>query len=136
VTIDENLGMAMVFTIVSTLKDAAESLVAERQRQAQNIKDVEAAKAEEEENRKFHGAAVTRESFLKWRAKFRHEEEERERREKEDKEAEERKRKGRLEEKKLTGKQLWERGIAGKNEDEDGAESENIDGITAEVDKL
>jgi hypothetical protein len=135
-TIDESLGMAMVFTLVSTLKDAAETLIAERQRQAQNIKDREAAKVEEEENRKFHGAAVTRESFLKWRAKFRHEAEEWERKEKEEKEVEEKKRKGRLEEKKLTGKQLWERGMVGKDEDEDGAEGENADGITAEAEKL
>ena len=42
-TIDESLGMAMVFTLVSTLKEAAETLIAERQRQAQNVKDIEAA---------------------------------------------------------------------------------------------
>jgi hypothetical protein len=136
-TIDESLGMAMVFTLVSTLKDAAETLMAERQRQVQNIKDMEVAKAEEEENRKFHGTAVTRESFLKWRAKFREEVEERERREKEEKEVEEKKKRGRLEEKKLTGKQLWERGMAGKaDEDDEGVEGEDVDGIAAGAEKL
>ena len=136
-TIDESLGMAMVFTLVSTLKDAAETLAAERQRQAQNLKDVEAAKAEEEENRKFHGTAVTRESFLKWRAKFRGEAEERERKEKEEKEWEEKKKRGRLEEKKLTGKQLWEKGMVGKvDEDGEGVEGEDVDGIAAVAEKL
>jgi hypothetical protein len=136
-TIDESLGMAMVFTLVSTLKDAAETLIAERQRQAQNIKDIEVAKAEEEENRKFHGTTVTRESFLKWRTKFRQEAEERERREKEEKEVEEKKKRGRLEEKKLTGKQLWEGGMAGKaDEDGEGVGGEDVDGIAAAVEKL
>jgi hypothetical protein len=136
-TIDESLGMAMVFTLVSTLKESAETLIAERQRQAQNVKDIEAAKAEEEENRKFHGTAVTRESFLKWRAKFREEMEERERREKEEKEAEEKKKRGRLEEKKLTGKQLWEGGMAGKvDEDDEGVQGEDVDGIASAAEKL
>lgn len=136
-TIDESLGMAMVFTLVSTLKESAETLIAERQRQAQNVKDIEAAKAEEEENRKFHGTAVTRESFLKWRAKFRDEMEERERREKEEKEAEEKKKRGRLEEKKLTGKQLWEGGMAGKvDEDDEGMQGEDVDGIASAAEKL
>jgi hypothetical protein len=135
--IDESLGMAMIFTLVSTLKEAAEALIAERQRQAQNVKDMEAAKAEEEENRKFHGMAVTRESFLKWRARFREEMEEQERREKEEKEAEEKKKRGKLEEKKLTGKQLWERGMVGKvDEDDEGVQGEDVDGIAAAAEKL
>lgn len=136
-TIDESLGMAMVFTLVSTLKEAAETLIAERQRQAQNIKDMEAAKVEEEENRKFHGTAVTRESFLNWRAKFREEAEEWERREKEEKELEEKKKRGRAEEKRLTGKQLWERGMVGKvDEDDERVDGEDVDGMAVAAEKL
>ena len=135
--IEESLGMAMVFTLVSTLKDAAETLIAERQRQVQNIKDVEAALVEEEENRKFHGTAVTRESFLKWRAKFREEAEELEKKVKEEKELEEKKKRGRLEEKKLTGKQLWERGMVGKvEEDDEGVEGEDMNGLSGAAEKL
>ena len=48
-TIEENMGMAMIFSLVSTLKDAAELLIAERQHAVQALKDVEAQKAEEEE---------------------------------------------------------------------------------------
>ena len=128
--------MAMVFTLVSTLKDAAEALIAERQRQAQKFKDIEAAKVEEEENRKFHGTAVTRESFLKWREKFRAEAAERERREREEQEAEEKKKRGRLEEKKLTGRQLWESGMIGKVDEDELADGDDVDGITEATGKV
>lgn len=125
-TIEENLGMAMVFTLVSTLKETAELLMAERVNAVHALKEIEAAKAEEEENRKFQGTAVTRESFLEWHAKFLAEMDEEEKRQREEKEAEEKKAKGKgpgKEEKKLTGRELWEKGLAGKadfdEEDED-----------------
>ena len=117
--VEENLGMAMVFALVSSLKESAELLISKRQAAVQALKDVEAAKAEEEENRKFHGTAVTRESFLEWREGFRREmEEERERR-REEKELEDKRRKIKVEEK-LTGRQLWERGLVGKVDEDEG----------------
>ena len=116
--IEENLGMAMVFALVSTVKDSAELLISERQAAAQAIKDVEAAKVEEEENRKFHGTSVTRESFLAWREKFRKEMEELEERKREDKELEDKKKRVKVEEK-LSGRQLWEQGLVGKVEDDE-----------------
>lgn len=118
--------MAMVFTLVSALKESAELLMAERANAAQALKEMEAAKAEEEENRKFEGTAVTVQSFLEWHAKFKKEMEEEEQRKREEKEAEDRKSKKPVakEEKKLTGKQLWERGLAGKGDfDEDEEDS-------------
>ncbi|RMJ27265.1 rwd domain-containing protein [Aspergillus sp. HF37] len=126
--IEENMGMAMVFTLVSALKESAELLMAERVNAIHAQKEVEAAQVEEEENRKFQGSAVTPESFLAWRAKFLEEMEEEERRRREEKEAEDRKNKKpsavARDEKKLTGKQLWERGLAGKGEfDEDEEDS-------------
>ena len=117
--IDENIGMAMVFTLVSTLKENAESLIAERQQVEQAEKDKEAAKAEEEENKKFHGTAVTRKSFLEWRERFQNESEESERRRQEEKEAEDKRKRVPKEEKKLTGRELWEKGLAGKMEEDD-----------------
>lgn len=117
-TIEENLGMAMVFTLVSTLKDGAELLVTERANAKQALKEIEAQKAEEEENRKFQGEAVTRESFLAWREKFRKELADEEQRKQEEKEAED-KRKRAKEEKKLTGKELWQQGLVGKVDDEE-----------------
>lgn len=111
--------MAMVFTLVSTLKEAAEALISEREAGAQAVRDAVARKAEEEENRKFHGTAVTRESFLAWREKFRNEQADKAMKEQEEQEAEDRKKRGRLEEKKLTGRQLWETGMVGKVDEED-----------------
>lgn len=114
--------MAMVFTLVSALKESAELLMAERANAAQALKEMEAAKAEEEENRKFEGTAVTVQSFLEWHERFKKEMEEEEQRKREEKEAEDRKSKKPVarDEKKLTGKQLWERGLAGKGDfDED-----------------
>ena len=123
--IEENLGMAMVFTLVSALKDNAELLISERQAAAQAIKDVEAAKVEEEENRKFHGTAVTRETFLEWRERFRKQMAEVEDKKREEKELEDKRKRVKAEER-LTGKQLFERGLVGKiDEDEDDNEDDN-----------
>ncbi|EEP80524.1 conserved hypothetical protein [Uncinocarpus reesii 1704] len=114
-TIEENLGMQMVFTLVDTLKEGAELLISERRAAIEALREFEAAKAEEEENRKFQGEAVTRESFLEWRERFRAEMEEEERRKQEEREAEEKKKRATAKgPEKLTGKQLWERGLAGK----------------------
>jgi len=126
--------MAMVFTLVSTLKDAAELLISERQLAAQAKRDFEAAKAEEEENRKFHGTAVTRETFLEWREKFRREMAEEEQKRMEEKEAEDKKKRVR-EEKRMTGRELWEGGLAGRGEEEDeGADSlESMEKIKIEA---
>lgn len=125
-TIEESLGMAMVFALVSQLKDAAELLIVERQQAVQALKDFEAQKAEEEENRKFEGEKVTRESFLAWRDKFRQEMAEERARKAAELEAEEKKKRGgKAEEKKLTGKQLWQEGLVGKvaEEDEEGEDA-------------
>lgn len=134
-TIEENMGMAMVFTLVSALKESAEELMAERVNAVHAEKEMEAKKAEEEENRKFQGTAVNRETFLEWRDKFIKEMEEEEKRKREEKEAEEKKatKKGPAkEEKKLTGKQLWERGLAGRADFDEDEE----DGIPAAVENM
>ncbi|KAJ4354449.1 Protein gir2 [Didymosphaeria variabile] len=125
-TMNDNLGMQMIFTLVTTLKDSAELLITERQGAKAALEAIEAQKAEEEENRKFMGEAVTRESFLKWRDEFRRELAEEEQRRKEEQEVEDKK-KGRKEEKKLTGRQLWEQGLVGKLDEDEGEDA--LEGI-------
>ena len=112
--------MAMVFTLVTTVKDEAELLISERQKAVQAERDMEAAAAEAEENRKFEGTKVTREVYLEWSRKFKEEMADIKRKAEEQKEAEEKKKRGSKEEKKMTGRELWEKGIATRNyEDED-----------------
>jgi len=67
---EENLGMAMVFTIVSAgiewLGEKNDQLKREAEEEKQRIKEEE----EEEERRKLEGTKVTIESFLAWKAEF------------------------------------------------------------------
>lgn len=120
-SIEENMGMAMIFTLVSTVKDAAEQIIQERQEvlKQEHVKRVMAIEAEE--NKKFHGTPVNIETFAKWRDAFRKEMDDIEQAEREVEEAAEKKRnRGKETEVKLTGRQLWESGVAGKaDEDED-----------------
>lgn len=119
-TIEENLGMAMVFTLVTVLRENIESLILERVASIQAAKDRIAEEAEAQENAKFHGERVTRESFLRWREGFRGEMEAREEEERARREMAEIKGRGPKKEDKLTGRELWEKGLVGKvEEDED-----------------
>jgi len=135
-TIKENLGMAMVFTLVSTLKEAAEQLIQDRRDAAAKVKEEELLAAEREENKKFHGTPVTPETFLKWREDFLREMAEKEQREEEERLAELKKAKIK-EPVKLTGRQLWERGLAGKvdedAEEEDGMPTEGMEKLQVEA---
>ena len=54
-TVEESLGMAMVFSIVSMLKELAEQLMADRQRQQDQVHETAARKKEEEEKTPEHG---------------------------------------------------------------------------------
>ena len=134
--------MAMVFTLVSALKDGAELLMSERANAIQAEKEIQAVKAEEEENRRFQGTAVTKETFVQWIEGFKKEMEEAEQRKlREEKEAEDRKLKKPAssiarDEKKLTGKQLWERGFAGKGDYDEGDYDNDDDAAAPAVEKL
>ncbi len=114
------MGMAMIFTIYSTLKDNAEQLVAERQAAARHKQEQKLLAVEREENKKFHGTPVTPETFKSWREGFRKEMEElRVKEEEEEEAAEKKKNKGKDAVVLLTGKQLWERGMVGKIEEDE-----------------
>ncbi|KAL8995146.1 MAG: hypothetical protein Q9188_006882 [Gyalolechia gomerana] len=127
-TISENIGIAMIYTLVTTLQENIETLIRERIAVVQKAKDKEAEEAEAKENAKFHGEKVTRESFLRWREKFRDEMDMREEEERLRREAE-MKGKGGKKEEKLTGRELWERGMVGKVEEEDAELEDAVEGL-------
>ncbi|KAK9780787.1 putative RWD domain-containing protein [Seiridium cardinale] len=129
--IQENLGMAMVFTLVTTLKENAEQLILDRRAETAKKHEEVLLAAEREENKKFHGTPVNPETFIKWREGFLKEMEE-ERIKAEEERLAEMKKSRVKEEKKLTGRQLWERGLVGKVEegdDEDGGLTEGVEGL-------
>ena len=134
-TVEENLGMAMVFALVSTLKEAAEQLVLDRLAVREKKHEEAVLAAERAENAKFHGEPVTRESFLRWRDGFLREMEELRRREEDERAAEAKKSKTK-DPGRLSGRQLWEGGLAGKDgedveedDDEDGADEVPVEGV-------
>jgi RNAse (barnase) inhibitor barstar len=126
-TIEENVGMPMIFTLITVLKDSAELLITERQNAKQALADMAAAKAEEAENLKFQGEAVNRETFLAWRASFRQEMQDEKRRKEEERELEDKKKRIVKEEKRLTGKELWQQGLVGKAEESDDEDGDEVD---------
>ena len=130
-TIEENIGIAMIFTLVSTLKEAAEQLVADRKEAVAKAHEEEVLAAEREENKKFQGTPVNPETFTKWREAFLKEMEEERIREEEERAAE--MKKARIKEPvKLTGRQLWERGLAALDQEE--AEEDGV--LADDVQKL
>lgn len=119
----ESLGMAMVFTLASHLRESVTTLI---QRRVQEIEAAASAKREAEieaEAEKFRGTAVTPERFAEWRVKFLQEMAEKEKKEEDAKlsklsvrEREEYK-KSKV---KPSGRQLFEKG--GTFEEDDAAE--------------
>ncbi|NP_001267531.1 RWD domain containing 1 S homeolog [Xenopus laevis] len=99
----ENLGMVMIFTLVSAVQDKLNEIVDQIKTRSEEEKLRKEKEAEEAEKLQvcFHGTPVTIENFLSWKAKF-------------DVEMAEIKKKKQKEEEqsgksKLTGKQLFER---------------------------
>ncbi|KAG6363109.1 hypothetical protein INS49_008204 [Diaporthe citri] len=117
--IEENLGMAMVFTLVTTVKEEAEQVAIKAREDQLKAHEEAALEAERKENEKFQGTAVTRESFLSWREGFLKEMEEQRQKEEEERLAEMKKAKIK-EPARMTGRQLWESGLAKGEEIDDG----------------
>lgn len=115
---EDNVGMPSIFSLASSLKDHAENQFTQKlKRKEKELMDIREAR-EREEQRKFTGTKVTPESFENWRQKFR----------KEmgiDRRLEERYadvHKGRL-----TGKQIFEQGLASGEELEDTTDGKEVD---------
>ncbi|KAM4694686.1 RWD domain-containing protein 1 [Discoglossus pictus] len=97
----ENLGMVMIFTLVSAVQERLNEVVDQIKTRREDEKLKKEKEAEEAEKVRFHGTPVTIENFLSWKATF------------EAEVAEFRRKKQKEEEQsgknKLTGKQLFER---------------------------
>ena len=117
---EEQIGIAMIFNIHASLKERAEDLIRDRVEEKRQVHTRAIEEAEREENRKFEGTPVTLETFLEWRDRFRQEMADAEkRRQEEATQGEQQKVKKAKEEVRLTGRQLWERGLVGKTADEE-----------------
>ncbi|XP_068135565.1 RWD domain-containing protein 1 [Hyperolius riggenbachi] len=96
----ENLGMVMIFTLVSAVQDRLNEIIDQVKTRRQQEKIEQEKEAEEAEKVRFHGTPVTIENFLSWKAKFEAEIADlRRKKQKEDEQS------GKS---KLTGKQLFE----------------------------
>ena len=126
----ESLGMAMVFTLASHLRESVTTLI---QRRVQEIEAEASAKREAEieaEAEKFRGTAVTPERFAEWRVTFLQEMAEKERKEEEQKmskmsakEREEYKKS----KAKPSGKQLFEKGGTFEDDDAEDEGAQEVD---------
>lgn len=105
-----NLGMPSVFALVALLKDEAEAMFQSKVDHAQKQYDQELLAREAEEQKKFHGTAVTKASFTEWRNKFREEMQ---------LELKDKKRFDAMHNGKMTGREIFENGLAGVDDDDE-----------------
>lgn len=127
-TINENLGMAMIFTLIYNIKDNAEQLIVSRQREWLQEQDKKFMEDEREENKRFHGTPVTPETFASWRESFINEMKElKEKEEEQDELMGKKKPRAKAQKPPMTGKELWINGIAGKVDDGEHYYNEYVD---------
>ncbi|CDR46147.1 CYFA0S22e00562g1_1 [Cyberlindnera fabianii] len=107
---EEQLGIPSIFALASSLKDMAEQKFESKVEQMQRVHDEQLLAKEREEMKKFHGTKVTPESFGQWRLKFRKEMGIDERLEQ---------RKQAYHRGKMTGKEIFEKGLAGDDDIEE-----------------
>lgn len=105
-----NLGIPMIFNLITILKEELENLFNEKLNIKQCEFDEQQKIKELNEQKKFHGTKVTKQLWLNWRNNFRKEM----KYELYDKQRFENMHKG-----KLTGKQIFEKGLANQNDDDD-----------------
>lgn len=67
---EESIGMAMVFTMVSIMKEELDNIMLDVQKAEEAILDERRRKLEEAEQAKFTGTKVTVENFMEWKRKF------------------------------------------------------------------
>ncbi|XP_060567475.1 RWD domain-containing protein 1-like [Ruditapes philippinarum] len=67
---NENLGMAMVFTLVSAIQEELTTLMEQSKQRKVEAEEKKKRAEEELERKKFEGTRVTIENFLAWKTKF------------------------------------------------------------------
>ncbi|KAJ1155193.1 hypothetical protein NDU88_007928 [Pleurodeles waltl] len=68
--VEENLGMVMIFTLVSAIQEKLNEIVDQIKTRREEEKVKKEKEEEEAEKVVFHGTPVTIEAFLSWKAKF------------------------------------------------------------------
>lgn len=69
-TIQENLGIEMIFSLVSSAQEWLNVKYDELKSEADNLKETAKRLKEEEERKKFEGTRVSVETFMTWKTKF------------------------------------------------------------------
>ncbi|KAJ1647350.1 rwd domain-containing protein [Coemansia asiatica] len=67
---EDSLGMAMVFTMATNLKEVAVERLSQKTTELRRLKEERIQREIEAEAAKFVGTPVTRDSFLEWKARF------------------------------------------------------------------
>lgn len=107
---ETQIGIPMVFALATQLKEEAELMFDKILKDMNDAYDKRSREREQKEQQKFSGTTVTRELYLEWRQRFRAE--------MKVEELQEAKRLA-MHNGKLTGRQIFERGLAGAEDDED-----------------
>lgn len=105
---EENIGMAMIYTLVSLLKEEATLLLKSKADKVSAAQAAESQRLEDAEQEKFRGTKVTPESFMAWHARFVAEQAQIKAAVEEALRKEQAGRRGNVSDKKLTGRQLFE----------------------------
>lgn len=122
---DMLLGMQMCFTLVASIKDLCESWFVDELAKLEKQHELEMQAREKEEQRKFQGTKVTPSSFQEWRAKFIKELKLDERNDL---------RRQTAHNGRLSGRQIFERGLAGDIDDAEAEdEDENLNAVTEKL---
>ncbi|PVU93020.1 hypothetical protein BB559_003486 [Furculomyces boomerangus] len=68
--IQDNMGMAMIFSMASSLKESLDELLIKKLEEAETVEKERIDKEIELEQKKFVGTKVTRQVFMEWKKRF------------------------------------------------------------------
>ncbi|CCC68449.1 hypothetical protein NCAS_0B03650 [Naumovozyma castellii] len=125
---DMLIGMQMCFALISSIKEHCETWFSEQLHELDRQHELEIQKREKEEQAKFNGTKVTKDSFIEWRLKFRKELQ---------LDTRDEMRRLQAHHGRLTGKQMFEQGVDGTIDDlDENFEDESSISINDQVAKV